>query len=166
MNAPDAIALPDRVQDGGAANDTAKDRVDPVQVRLRRMGDEVLAASRIGSRESHADGSDGVADRVDFVPNREARSAPTIAAWIAVLDHEIRNDAVPACAVEITPRDQIEENRDRQGCLGRQQLDVQRSAVRLQRDVWIRAPPPPGGGPAGPGARGAPAFGALAAGGA
>src|SRR6266576_3119470 len=142
MNAPDAIALPDRVQDGGAANDTAKDRVDPVQVRLRRMGDEVLAASRIGSRESHADGSDGVADRVDFVPNREPRSAPTIAAWISVLDHEIRNDAVPACPVEITAADGIEKNPDPPGGPGGQELDVQSSRGLPQRDVWVWGPPP------------------------
>src|ERR1041385_8915325 len=95
MNAPDPIAHPDRVQDVGTTHHAPKDRVDAVEVRLRGMRDEILAAARCGTGERHADGAHAVADRIDFVAEHEPRpgSPPAIAARIAVLYDKVRDDA-------------------------------------------------------------------------
>src|ERR1041384_1903310 len=81
MNTPDSIPLPDRVQHGSPvcpADDPTKDRVDAVQVRLRGMRDEVLAASGVRSGERHAHGSGLVAHGIDLVTNREPGTAPAV----------------------------------------------------------------------------------------
>src|SRR6266566_8667410 len=104
MNAPDAIALPDRVQHRSAAraaDDTTKDRIDAVQVRLRGMRNEILAASGVRSGERHAHGARFIAHGIDLVANRESRAAPAVTAGIPVLHDEVRHHTMPARAVEI-----------------------------------------------------------------
>src|SRR6266545_2582529 len=140
MYAPDAIALPDRVQHSSAASTdhTTKDRVDAIQVRLRGMRNEILAAAGIGSRERHADGARLITDGVDLIADRETGPAPTVAPRITVLHHEVRHHAMPTRAVEKATVDQVDERRDGEGCFGGQQLDVERAAVRLQEDMRVR----------------------------
>src|SRR5215510_13259773 len=120
MNTPDAVALTDRVQYGGTSDHPAEDRIDAVEVRLRRMRDEILAPSGVRSRQRHAHRSGLVAHGVDLVADREAGAAPAVAARIAVLHDEVRDDAMPPRPIEIASRDQLQEYRDGERRLGRQ----------------------------------------------
>src|SRR6266566_6430537 len=115
MNGPDALALPDRIQYGRTApaparDHAAKDRVDAVQVRLRRMRDEILAAAGVGTRERHADRADIVAHGIDLIADREPWPAPSITPGIAVLHDEVRHHPMPARPVEIAASHEIEEH--------------------------------------------------------
>src|SRR5436190_11475646 len=111
MNGPDTLALPDRIQYGrpAPANYAAKDRVDAVQVRLRRMRDEILAAAGVGTRERHADRADVVTHGIDLIADREPWPAPPIATGVAVLHDEVRHYPMPARPVEIAARHEIKE---------------------------------------------------------
>src|SRR2546425_6045617 len=64
------------------------------------MRNEILAATGIGSRESDAYRPGLVPHGIDLVAEHESRAAPSVAAWIAILHHEIGNHAMPARAVE------------------------------------------------------------------
>src|SRR5258706_15237007 len=103
MDSPDAIALPDRVQHGSPAlpDDNSKDRVYPVEVRLGGMGNEILAPSGVGARESHTDDAQLIADGVDLVADREPGPAPPVAGRITVLHDEVRDHPMPARALEV-----------------------------------------------------------------
>src|ERR1700752_1911413 len=114
MDTPDPIPLPDRIQHRGtarSANDATKDRVDPVQVRLRGMRDEVLAASGVRSREGHAHGPGLVTHRIDLVANREPGAAPAVTAGIPVLHDKVRHHPMPARAVEIPAIHEVDDYR-------------------------------------------------------
>src|SRR6185295_3396259 len=99
MNAPDAITLPDRIEYRNTGGDATKYRVRPIQMRLRRMRYEILAAAGVGTGQCHADDTDIVAHRIDFIAQHESRAAPAVAARIAVLHDEVRDHAMPARAV-------------------------------------------------------------------
>src|SRR5580765_1430944 len=111
MNAPDAITLPDRVEYRNAGGDTTEYRVRPVQMRLRRMRNEVLAAAGVGPGQCHPDDPDIVAHRIDFIAQHESGATPAVATRIAVLHDEIRDHAMPARAVEVAALDEIEKRR-------------------------------------------------------
>ena len=65
-----------------------------VEVRLRRVRDEELAAAGVRPVERHADGSAQVGPLVELVANRVAGSAFAVAARIAGLDHEVGHHAM------------------------------------------------------------------------
>src|ERR1700730_4118025 len=137
MNAPDAVALADRVEDEDAGDDAPEDRVSPVEVRLRGMRDEILAAPGVRTRERHADPAGLVAYGIDLVAQHESRPTPAVAARIAVLHDEVRHHAMPPRSVEIAALHETHNRRDRERRLGGEQLDVERAAVRLQKDVRV-----------------------------
>src|SRR5437867_8333449 len=58
------------------------------------MRNEILAATGIGSRESDAYRPGLVPHGIDLVAEHEPRAAPSVAAWIAILHHEIGNHAL------------------------------------------------------------------------
>src|SRR6266704_1674567 len=111
MNAPNPISLTDPVQDSAATNHAAKDRIGAVEMGLRWMRNEILAATGIGARESHAYHTNLVPHGIDLVAEHEPRPAPSVAAWIAILHHEIGNHAMPARAVEEPPLHERQECR-------------------------------------------------------
>src|SRR5947208_1023835 len=86
MDAPDAIALGDGAQHGKPRDQPTEYGVAAVQVRLRRMGDEELAAARIGPGKRHTHGTHVVTHGIHLVPEHEARSATTIDPGNAVQD--------------------------------------------------------------------------------
>src|SRR6266568_4349292 len=140
MDTPNPITHPDRIQHIDTPDDSPKDRVDAVQVRLRGMRDEVLAAAGVGTGERHADGAHVVPHRIDFVAEHEPRprSTPSVTPRIAVLYDEVRHDAMPAHAVEEAPLDEAQECGHGDRGLGGQELDVEPATVGLQNDVRVR----------------------------
>src|SRR5688572_3393618 len=113
MNTPNAISLADRVQYHHAGHHASKDRVDPVEMRLGGMGNEILAAAGIGPRQRHPDPAGVVSHRIDLVAQHEPRprSSPSVPPGISVLDHEVGHDAMPPGAVEEPPLHESDERR-------------------------------------------------------
>src|SRR5437667_159443 len=109
MDAPDAIALGDGAQHGKPRDQPTEYGVAAVQVRLRRMGDEELAAARIGPGKRHTHGTHVVTHGIHLVPEHEARPSPPITPRIAVLYDEVGHDPAPARA--IAPRAATAERR-------------------------------------------------------
>src|SRR5690242_14274231 len=99
MDAPDHVTLRHPRQIGVAAEDLAEDRIDPVEVRLGREGDEPLASAGVGAGEGHAEEPGGVALAVDLVADLPPRAAGAVAARVAGLDDEVGDDAVPPLPV-------------------------------------------------------------------
>src|SRR5881409_3943231 len=102
MHTPDAIPHPNRIQHIRATHYASKNCVDAVQVRLGGMGDEVLTPAGVRTRQRHPDRADVVTHGIDLVAEHEPcpRTAPAVPARVAVLDHEIRDDAMPPRAIE------------------------------------------------------------------
>jgi hypothetical protein len=63
-------------------------------MRLRRVRDEKLAAAGVLARESHPDRAANVRQGVDLAADLIAGAAFAVAARVAPLNDEIRNDAV------------------------------------------------------------------------
>src|SRR5438309_1767568 len=84
MDAPNAVPHGDLRQRAQVPRQPPEDGVDPVEVRLRRMRDEELAAARIRTREGHAQGTRLIALGVHFVAQDEPGTAPAVTAGIAV----------------------------------------------------------------------------------
>ena len=70
----------------------AEHRIAAVEVRLRGMGDEELAAAGVGPVERHADRATQVRPHIDLVADAVAGAPFTVAPRVPVLHHEIRND--------------------------------------------------------------------------
>src|SRR4249920_4165579 len=98
------------------------------------MGDEILASTRIRPRiERHADGASKIRPLVQLVADGKTRPAFAISARIAVLHHEIGDDAVHAEAVEETPLRELDEVLDRERGVEDRQLDLNRPAIRVEK---------------------------------
>src|SRR5882672_3992622 len=84
--------------------------------------------------------------KIVYVPSRCGCAECVMKYWlppvsgpgIAILNHKVRYHPVPARAVEISAVDEIDERRDGERSLGGEQLDLQRAAIGLDKDVRIR----------------------------
>src|SRR3989475_8798631 len=92
VDAADAIALGDAREHVEAGHDATEDGVGAVEVRLGGVGDEELAAARIGPGKRHADRTRLVTRGIHLVPEHEAGAAPPVAARIPVLRDEVGHD--------------------------------------------------------------------------
>ena len=99
-HAPHHIPRHEPIDDVHPVHHVAEHRVARVEVRLRRVRDEELAAAGVLPVERHADGAAQIRPLVDLVANRVARPALAVAARIAVLHDEVGHDAVDRDAVE------------------------------------------------------------------
>src|SRR5215471_12172626 len=97
---PDHVAAHDAIDDRHSADDLPEDGVTAVQMWLRRMRDEKLAAAGVLARKSHPDRAASVRPGVYFAADLIAGAAFAVAARVASLNDEIRNDAVKSEAVE------------------------------------------------------------------
>ena len=104
-------------------------RVARVEVRLRRVGDEPLAAAGVLPVERHPHGSAQVRQLVQLVANRVARAAFAVAARVAALNDEVGHHAMDRDAVEEALVRQVDEVRHRQRRVGDRQLDLDRAAI-------------------------------------
>src|SRR5215216_3111715 len=68
-----------------------EDRVTAIEVRLRRVSDEELAAAHVLARQCHADSARLVTTEIYLVSNLIARPAVLIAARVAALNNEVRH---------------------------------------------------------------------------
>src|SRR6266516_2745376 len=105
MNAPDAVALRDDAEHVEPGDQPPEHRVDAVEVRLRRVRDEELAAARVRPGKGHPHGTHVVTDGIHLVSQHETGPAPTVAPGITVLHDEVGHDAVPAGSVKVAPVD-------------------------------------------------------------
>src|SRR5262245_16382522 len=100
LHPPDHVAARDAVDDLHSGDDLPEDGVTAVQMRLRRMRDEKLAAAGVLARKSHPDRAASVRPGVDLAADLIAGAAFAVAARVAPLNDEIRHDAVKIEAVE------------------------------------------------------------------
>src|SRR5262245_22772234 len=100
LHLPDHVAARDAVDDRQSLDDLPKDGVAAVQMRLRGVRDEKLAAAGVLARKSHPDRAANVRPGVYLASDLIAGAAFAVAARIASLNNEIRNDAVKSEAVE------------------------------------------------------------------
>src|SRR5438876_12150726 len=96
MDAPDPVSLRDGGEHVEPPDHPAERRICAVEMRLSRVGDEELAAARVGPGESHPHGTHVVPHRVHLVAEHEAGPAPPVPPGIAILGDEVGNDPMPA----------------------------------------------------------------------
>src|SRR5258705_13851968 len=94
------IPLLNQIDDVHPVDDVAEGRVERVEMRLRRVRDEELAPAGILPRERHADRAPHERTLVQLVADGVPGPALTVAAWIAVLHDEVRQDAMNLESVE------------------------------------------------------------------
>src|SRR5215813_9909134 len=102
LHPPDHVAARDAIDDLHSDDDLPEDSVTAVQMRLRRVRDEKLAAAGVLARESHSDRAANVRPGVDLAADLITGAAFAVAARVASLNDEIRHDAVKSEAVEET----------------------------------------------------------------
>src|SRR5215203_2228218 len=96
-----AISLKDAIEHVASGEQLPEHCIPSIEVRLRRVRHEKLAAAGIGTGERHAECSSHVAMGVELVTHGIPRSAVPVAARISRLNHEIRNDAMELLSVEV-----------------------------------------------------------------
>src|SRR3954466_5619662 len=97
---PHHVALAQLLDHFHAPDHLAEDGVPSLEMRLRTIRDEVLAAAGLLSVERHAHRAAQVRPLVELVAERVARPAFAVAARIAVLQHEPGHDAMNAEPIE------------------------------------------------------------------
>src|SRR5262245_11099017 len=100
LHSPDPVASLNAIDDPHSVDDPPDDGVSAIQMRLRRVRDEKLAAARVFTRESHPDCPAVVWPGVDLAADLIARAAFAVATRVAALNNEMRRDAVKSQAVE------------------------------------------------------------------
>src|SRR5687768_2759646 len=100
-DANNASSLNDAVEHVATLAQLTKHSIPTVEMGLRGMRDEPLAAARIGSGERHANRAPLVAMRVQLVPDRVPRPAISVAARIARVNDEVGRDPVKPLKLEV-----------------------------------------------------------------
>src|SRR5262245_204487 len=100
LHSHDDIVARDAIDDIHSGDDLPEDGVAAVQMRLRRVRDEKLAAAGVLARKSHPDRAANVRPGVDLAADLIAGAAFAVAARVTSLNDEIRHDAVKSEAVE------------------------------------------------------------------
>src|SRR5207247_515474 len=108
-----AIALHHALDHVHAARHAGEDGVATVEMWLRRMRDEPLAAAGVLAGKRHAHHAGLVAQAVVLAADGVARPAGAGAGGITVLDHEVGHHAVHGEPVEVAARGQPREVLDR-----------------------------------------------------
>ena len=136
----DQISARDAVNDIHPARDLAEDCVTAVQMRLRRMGNEKLAAAGVLARQSHPDRAASVRPGVDLAADLIAGAAFAVTARIAALDDEVGNDAVESQVVEKTLARERDKavHRDRRVLWEEFKLDLAFVGVNRGRDFFVQ----------------------------
>src|SRR5215470_15432352 len=141
LHPPDHLAAHDAIDDRHSADDLPEDGVTAVQMWLRRMRDEKLAAAGVLARKSHPDRAANVRPGVYLAADLIAGAAFAVAARVASLNDEIRNDAVKSEAVEEVPERERDEtvHRDR-GVLGEEfDPDLAFGGLNCGDDLFVEA---------------------------
>src|SRR5262245_31222552 len=100
LHSHDDIVARDAIDDIHSGDDLPEDGVTAVQMWLRRVRDEKLAAAGVLARKSHPDRAASVRPGVDLAADLIAGAAFAVTTRVASLNDEIRHDAVKAQAVE------------------------------------------------------------------
>src|SRR5262245_29890334 len=124
IHSPDHVAARDAINDLHSADDPPEDGVAAVQMRLRRVRDEKLAAAGILARTSPSRGASSARAGVRLAPDLLAGAALAVAARVASLHDEIRHDAVKSNAVEETAARESDEAVHRDRRVLREEFDL------------------------------------------
>ena len=116
----DLIALGDGIDHVLAFGHKAEDRVFSVKVRGRHVGDEKLAAIGAGACIGHGENTGAVVleSALHFIFEAVSGTAAACSGGIAALDHELLDHAVKSNVVVEATFGEVQEIRNRQGCLG------------------------------------------------
>src|SRR5262249_39610179 len=138
---PDHVAARDVVDDFHSADDLPENGIAAIQMRLRRVRDEKLAAAGVLAREGHPDRAASVRPGIDLAADLIAGAALAVAAPVPSLDDEIRHDAVKSQAVEEPPARERDEavHRDRRVLREEFDLDPAPGGVDRGGDFLIEA---------------------------
>ena len=131
----DKIALHYAIKDVEAGDETSEHRVMAIEVRLRRVGQEILAAAGVGTRESHPEGSPLVPMAVHLISNRVTGTAVAVIARIAVLNDEIGNHPMEARVPVVAGSGEGEKIIDGDGCFSAEELEMEIAFYRVDGSV-------------------------------
>src|SRR5215472_1816819 len=129
----DLVPLLDPLHDVLPRSHISENGVDAVEVWLRRMRDEPLASSGIGTRERHTDRAAPVLERIDLITNFVSRTAVSRAGRISILKHEVGNDTMDRDAVEELLLGEPNEVHHRHGGRAARQPNDERAAGGFDR---------------------------------
>ncbi len=96
-------------------------------MRLRREREKILAAPGVRARERHPDRAAHVAAPVELVADGVRRTAVAVAAAIAILRHEVGDDAVEADVGVVAGAREAHEVVDGERRVGREELERDRA---------------------------------------
>src|SRR5215510_3793199 len=133
LHPPDHVAACDAIDDLQSADDLPEDGVTAVQMWLRRMRDEKLAAAGVLAREGHPDRAANVRPGIDLAADLIAGAAFAVAARVASLNDEIRHDAVKSHAVEKASARERDEAVHRDRRVLREKFDSDPAFGRVNR---------------------------------
>src|SRR5689334_21230604 len=94
INPRDQVALDNSVEHIIATDNSTEHSVVSVEMRLRRVRDEVLTAACVRPGQRHSNGAALIAVLIHFVSDCIAGSAVAIVARISVLRDEVWDDAM------------------------------------------------------------------------
>ncbi len=136
------IALTNRIERVHAADNLAEDGVLTVQMRRRTIRNEELRAISVGARVRHRQDAGPImleGQRARLVPECIAGATATCAGGITSLHHETMNDAMEGRIIVKAVARQKHEIVDGNGCLGREQFDLDIASGCMQdRRVLLR----------------------------
>ena len=115
-----------------------KNCVATIEMRLRRMRDEPLRATRVFARQSHPDRAPFVRNFVNLATDLITGAAVGIPTGIARLNYEVRNDAWNRLSVKEPFLRKLNKIINRQWRILRQELDYKRALAGFdrRRDVF------------------------------
>src|SRR5262245_53334539 len=100
LHSKNHIAARDAIDDFHSTRDLPENGVAAIQMRLRRVSDEKLAAAGVLARKGHTDRASTIGPGIDLAANLIAGAALAVAARITPLNNEIRNDTVKSDVAE------------------------------------------------------------------
>src|SRR5438034_8201839 len=131
LDALDEVAGPDLVHDLHALGHPPEQRVAAVEMGLRRMGDEELAAPRVLLRPRHAHRAPAIGPLSHLAAQLIAGTPVAVAPRITALDDEAGDDAMEAETVVEAAAGEVDEVRGGERRLHHVEVDLDAAVLRV-----------------------------------
>src|SRR5947209_2487820 len=126
-----SITARDAINNVHARGYATEDSVAAIKVWLRAVRDEPLRAAGVFARKCHADCAPVIRDFVNLATNLVARTTVSVAARVAALYDEVRNDAMKRDVVEVAAACKLYEVVNVQGSVVGQKFNRERAFLSI-----------------------------------